>query len=211
MFMSKMYKEKFVRSMSFVENAMNFYHRGKSTVMAQMEIQAADTKKTKRRPHTNIRIDMTPMVDLGFLLITFFIFTTTMSESKAMKLFMPTDKGITKLGESKALTVLLAKDNKLYTYEGKFEDAVKQNRIIAITYDESNGIGNIIRQKQKQLQQTDKKEGRNGLVFLIKPTAQSTYKNVVDALDETLINDVKKYMVIDASAEEKVQLQKMDQ
>jgi biopolymer transport protein ExbD len=197
--------------MSFVEIAMNFII-GENTVMAQMEMQLADTKKTKRRPHANIRIDMTPMVDLGFLLITFFIFTTTMSENKAMKLFMPTDKGTpSNLGESKALTVLLGQNNKVYAYEGKFEEAVKQNRIITTTYDENDGIGNLIRQKQKQLQLTDKKDGRNGLVFLIKPTSKASYKNVVDALDETIINDVKKYMVLDASAEEKLQLQKMNQ
>ena len=154
---------------------------------------------------------MTPMVDLGFLLITFFIFTTTMSESKAMKLFMPTDKGKSELGESKALTVLLAQNNKVYAYPGKFEDAVKQNKIILTNYDESFGIGNLIRLKQEQLQQTDKKEGRDGLVFLIKPTAQSSYKNVVDALDETIINGVKKYMVLDPSAEEKTEIQKMSQ
>lgn len=177
-----------------------------------MELQAADTKKTKRRPHAYIRIDMTPMVDLGFLLITFFIFTTTISENKAMKLFMPVDKEPgTPTGESNVLTVLLGGANKVYAYEGKFEEAVNQNRIIATTYNEGDGIGNIIRKKQKQLQQLNKKDGRNGLVFLIKPTAQSSYKNVVDALDETIINDIKRYMVIDASAEEKSQLQKMDQ
>ena len=154
---------------------------------------------------------MTPMVDLGFLLITFFIFTTTMFESKAMKLFMPTDKGKSELGESKALTVMLAQNNKVYAYPGKFEDAVKQNKIILTNYDESFGIGNLIRLKQEQLQQTDKKEGRDGLVFLIKPTAQSSYKNVVDALDETIINGVKKYMVLDPSAEEKTEIQKMSQ
>jgi len=188
-----------------------FYHR-ENIVMAQMEMQLADTKKTKRRPHANIRIDMTPMVDLGFLLITFFIFTTTMSESKAMKLFMPVNKGpLTPTKESNVLTVLLGAANKVYAYEGKFEDAIKQNRIISTTYDESDGIGNLIRQKQKQLQQTDKKDGRNDLVFLIKPTAKSSYKNVVDALDETMINDVKKYMLLDASAEENLQVQKMDQ
>lgn len=179
--------------------------------MAQIEMQPAGNKKAKRRTHANIRIDMTPMVDLGFLLITFFIFTTTMSDSKAMKLFMPTGKGTSELGESKALTVLLAQDNKVYAYPGKFEDAVKQHKIIQTNYDESFGIGNLIRLKQKQLQQTDIKEGRDGLVLLIKPTAQASYKNVVDALDETIINDVKKYMVLDPSAEEKIQIQKMTQ
>ena len=180
--------------------------------MAQIEMQAADAKKTKRKMHPSIRIDMTPMVDLGFLLITFFIFTTTMSNPSVMKLFMPVDKGDSMaLGKSKVLTVLLGQSNKVYAYEGKFDEAVKEGKIITTSYDEGDGIGNLIRQKQKQLQQTDKKEGRNGLVFLIKPTAQSSYKNVIDALDETMINDVKKYMVLDASAEEKLQMQKMNQ
>lgn len=196
--------------MSFVEKEMNFILL-KKLIMAQIELPAAESKKTKRKLATVIRIDMTPMVDLGFLLITFFIFTTTMSENNAMKLFMPTSKGTTDLGESKALTVLLAQNNKVYAYPGKFEDAVKQNKIVQTTYDEGFGIGNLIRLKQKQLQQTDKKEGRDGLVFLIKPTAQSSYKNVVDALDETIINGVKKYMVLDPSAEEKTQIQKMAQ
>lgn len=180
--------------------------------MAQLELQPADAKKTKRKLHHSLRIDMTPMVDLGFLLITFFIFTTTMSDPTVMRLFMPVDKGpFSPVGKSKVLTVLLGQSNKVYAYEGKFEDAVKENKIVATTYGESDGIGNLIRQKQKQLQQTDKKEGRNGLVFLIKPTTQSSYKNVIDALDETMINDVKKYMVLDASPEEKLQMQKMNQ
>ena len=196
--------------MSFVEKEMSFILLKKLT-MAQIELQVADSKKSKRKLHNSPRMDMTPMVDLGFLLITFFIFTTTMFESKAMKLFMPTDKGKSELGESKALTVMLAQNNKVYAYPGKFEDAVKQNKIILTNYDESFGIGNLIRLKQEQLQQTDKKEGRDGLVFLIKPTAQSSYKNVVDALDETIINGVKKYMVLDPSAEEKTEIQKMSQ
>lgn len=180
--------------------------------MAQIELQAADAKKTKRKLHHSIRIDMTPMVDLGFLLITFFIFTTTMSNPTVMRLFMPVDKGAPMpLGESKVLTVLLGQNNKVYAYEGKLEDAISRGRIITTTYDEGDGIGNLIRQKQKQLQQTDKKEGRDGLVFLIKPTTKSSYKNVIDALDETIINGVKKYMILDASAGEVLQIQKMNQ
>lgn len=177
-----------------------------------MELQSADSKKTKRRFHPSLRIDMTPMVDLGFLLITFFVFTTTMSNPTVMKLFMPVDKGpLSPLGKSKVLTVLLGQNNKVYAYEGKFEDAIKGNTIITTTYNEGDGIGNLIRKKQKQLQQIDRKDGRNGLVFLIKPTSKASYKNVIDALDETMINDVKKYMVLDASAEEKLQMQKMNQ
>jgi biopolymer transport protein ExbD len=179
--------------------------------MVQTELQFYKSKK-KRIGHPSLKIDMTPMVDLGFLLITFFIFTTTMSEKKAMKLFMPTEKGTPiPIGKSKVLTVLLSQSNKIYAYEGKFEDALKDGKIVQTSYNESDGIGRLIREKQKQLQQTDQKEGRNALVFLIKPTIQSSYKNVIDALDETMINDVKKYMIIDASIQEQSHIQKINQ
>ena len=79
---------------------------------------------------------------------------------------------------------------------------MKNHKIVSTTYDESNGIGNLIRQKQKQLRQSVKKDGEDDLVFLIKPARLSTYKNVIDALDETTINGVKKYMIIDPSLEE---------
>lgn len=197
--------------MMFVEKLMNFVLLEKP-LMAQMELQFSESKNTRRKLHPSLRIDMTPMVDLGFLLITFFIFTTTISENRVMKLFMPTDKGeSTELGKSKVLTVLLGQNNKVYAYEGKFEDAVKENKVIPTTYNESDGIGSLIREKQKQLQKTNKKEGKDALVFLIKPTAQSSYKNVIDALDETMINGVKKYMIVDASTAEVSQFQKNDQ
>src|SRR5687768_12298100 len=77
-------------------------------------------KKAKRM---STRIDMTPLVDLGFLLITFFIFTTTMSTPSTMDLFMPKDtkkdEELNKAKESGALTIMMAKDNHLYYYEGK--------------------------------------------------------------------------------------------
>jgi biopolymer transport protein ExbD len=176
--------------------------------MAQMELQLFESKKTRRKFHPSLRIDMTPMVDLGFLLITFFIFTTTISEKKSMRLYMPADSGIPPaIPESRVLTILLSSDNKVYAYEGKFEDAIKRHKIVSTTYNMSDGIGQLVRDKQKRLKTSDKKEGRNGLIFLIKPTKQSTYKNVVDALDEVSINDVKKYMLLEPSVEEKLYCQ----
>jgi biopolymer transport protein ExbD len=176
--------------------------------MAQMELQLFESKKTRRKFHPSLRIDMTPMVDLGFLLITFFIFTTTMSEKKAMRLYMPADGGIPPaIPESRVLTILLSSNNKVYAYEGKFEDAVKGNKIVSTTYNLSDGIGQLLRDKQKRLKASDAKEGRNGLIFLVKPTKQSNYKNVVDALDEASINDIKKYMLVEPSTEEKLYCQ----
>jgi biopolymer transport protein ExbD len=169
--------------------------------MANIELQAAESKQTKRRLHPSLRIDMTPMVDLGFLLITFFILTTALSEQSTMRLYMPHDGDPTPLGKSRALTVLLGNDNKIYAYEGTFEEARKENRIIATSYNEAAGVGELIREKQRQLQENTK-EGKDALVYLIKPTRHSNYKNVVDALDEATINGVKKYMLVDASAQE---------
>src|SRR5436190_10953501 len=77
-------------------------------------------KKAKR---LSTRVDMTPLVDLGFLLITFFIFTTTMSTPSTMDLYMPKDtekdEDQNKAKESGALTVMMSKDNHIYYYEGK--------------------------------------------------------------------------------------------
>jgi len=155
-----------------------------------MDLQAAETKITRRRFHPAVRIDMTPMVDLGFLLITFFVFTATMSVPNTMKLYMPHDGDSTPVRKSKILTVILGNDNKVYAYEGAFEDALRENSIIPTNYGESDGIGNLIRQKQKLLQKSNTENGKDDLVFLIKPTKRSTYKNIIDALDETTINGV---------------------
>src|SRR5687767_15370030 len=73
-------------------------------------------KKSKK---LSTRVDLTPMVDLGFLLITFFIFTTTMSEATAMKIYLPADsKDTSKVKESGALTLLLT-DKLVFHYEGQ--------------------------------------------------------------------------------------------
>ena len=149
---------------------------------------------------------MTPMVDLGFLLITFFVFTTTMSMQKATDLFMPKDDSITnptKLPQGLALTLLLDGDNNAYYYHGDFKDALKGNEVFETNYSTYEGIGKVIRQKQKDIDAAGEfAEGRKGLMLLIKPTFKSNYKNVVDAMDEAVINDVRKYAIIEPAAEE---------
>lgn len=175
--------------------------------MASPDLSLSERKKTKRRIHPSLRIDMTPMVDLGFLLISFFIFTTTMSEKKALKLIMPADKGdSTAIPESRVLTLLLGSKNKVFAYEGRFEDAIRTNTIGPSVYDEGEGIGKLIRQKQKRLESDQGKE-KEGLILLIKPGVRCTYKNIIDALDETTINAVKKYMLVDPSDEEEAFIQ----
>jgi biopolymer transport protein ExbD len=165
--------------------------------MAQIQ-ESSVAGKTKRKIHPSLNIDMTPLVDLGFLLITFFMFTTTMAEKRTTNLIMPKDGDSTKLAESKALTAILGGNNKVFVYVGKWEDAVNNQKIIQSNYNLYEGLGNLIRAKQKQLGQK-----RDGLVLLIKPRSTASYRNVIDALDEALINNVQRYAVVEASSDEK--------
>ena len=183
--------------------------------MAQIE-NTANMRKGKSFSHNKkqvIRIDMTPMVDLGFLLITFFVFTTTMSTPKATDLFMPKDDTThpQPLPNSLALSLLLDNNNKVYYYNGDFKEAVNANKIYETNYSTYGGIGKIIRQKQKDIDASGKfADGRKGLMLLIKPTSGSVYKNVIDALDEAVINDVRKYAIVEPANEEIVYIKNRD-
>jgi biopolymer transport protein ExbD len=86
----------------------------------------------KRKQHS-LRIDMTPMVDLGFLLITFFIFTATLSQPRITRLIMPKDGEPADVAASRSLTLLLAKE-KVMVYEGRWEDAVSNRTLSESTY-----------------------------------------------------------------------------
>jgi biopolymer transport protein ExbD len=162
--------------------------------------------------HTQ-NVDMTPMVDLGFLLITFFVITTELSKPTAMNLYMPKDGPPTDLGESNALSFLLGKNNTVYYYHGNWEDAKKKDEVFETTYSSVNGLRKIINEKQHRLDATSNKhnEGRDGLMLLIKPGNETSYKNVVDVLDEATINAVKKYAVIKIANEEATFLKSKEQ
>jgi biopolymer transport protein ExbD len=149
------------------------------------------TSVKRRQKKLNLRIDMTPMVDLGFLLIAFFIFTTQMINPHATNLIMPKDVGPKmRVKESKSLTVLIGNKSDLYYYYfGKEENAIKEQLIKQSGYSETE-IGNLIRQKQLALGTE-----RNDLMVIIKAAKNANYKNVVDILDEMLINRVKKYAI----------------
>lgn len=168
---------------------------GKPHTMAQMQIPI-NSGKTKKKTAGSLHIDMTPMVDLGFLLITFFIFTTTMAEKRAVKLVMPKDGEPMPLAESRVLTAVLGNDNKVFVYAGRWEDAIKKKQIAQTDYTPL-GLRTFIKAKQQQL-----KNERDKLMFLIKPGNQSSYKNLIGALDEALINKIERYAIVQPTTEE---------
>lgn len=139
----------------------------------------------------NTRIDLTPMVDLGFLLITFFVFTTTMSQPAVMNLNMPYDKASPgdDICESCILTIMLAKDNVIKYYEGMGGS----NQVIKETSFGSEGIRDII--VQKRIAVKNVRGSSDNFVMIIKPSDESTFQNFVDIIDEVAINNIKRYYI----------------
>jgi hypothetical protein len=111
---------------------------------------------------------------------------------------MPADGDPTKLNDDAALTVLLFGNDNVFYYHGNWENAIQNNEVQATSYEVKTGIGNIIREKQKRL---GKK--RNELMLLIKPLETASYSNLINMIDEAMINDVKKYAIVDAMKQER--------
>src|SRR5262249_48355809 len=146
------------------------------------------------------RIDMTPMVDLGFLLISFFIFTTEITRPVVTNLYMTHDGSPNPIPASKTLTILLD-DEKVFYYSGNMNDAIDNNKVLQTSFSETTGLGNVIREKQSELEK--RKINRKELTVVIKPGSHSLYKDLINALDEMLINGVSRYMIVDVEEGEK--------
>ncbi|MGQ0739368.1 MAG: ExbD/TolR family protein [Bacteroidota bacterium] len=183
----------------------------------------------KKAKKLSTRVDMTPMVDLGFLLITFFVFTATMSSPTTLDLNMPKDVDDptkkTEVKESAVLTVLLGKDNHIYYYEGPLEVTEGKNNFKSSTYKE---IRQVIINKKNEVKKNfneakadpkacedEKKAAKKrgdpnwekacediDFMVIIKPSPNATYKNTVDILDEMTINQVKRYAMVKVLKEE---------
>ena len=175
--------------------------------MAEMQVKEAGGGKGKPKKMST-RVDLTPMVDLGFLLITFFMLTTTLSKPQIMALVMP-DKDVKKeeqdpVKESKVLTLLLGAHDKVYWYEGITDakldstdySAEGLRKVILDKMDKVKGIHGL-----EDYKDVKTKEDRKGsyITVLIKPTKDSRYKNLVDALDEMSITHVRYYVILDVS------------
>lgn len=162
----------------------------------------------KKAKKLSTRVDMTPMVDLGFLLITFFIFTTTMSTPNTARLIMPKDEKDpekqTEVKQSGALTILMARDNNLYYYEGQLE--ADGSNFKSTTYKD---IREVIQKKKAAVMLQGRSLGQHpdstdkDLVVVIKPNPEATYKNTVDVLDEMAINNIMRFAIVDITDVEK--------
>jgi biopolymer transport protein ExbD len=161
--------------------------------MAEMDTSGGGGHKkgpgVKKAKKVSTRVDLTPMVDLGFLLITFFIFTTTISQPTTMNLFLPKDtdkpEEQNKAKESGALTLLLGANNNVYYYEGQLDPSA------------SNFKSSTMKQVRDVIINKKRSTPKEDLVIVIKPSNESTYRDVVDILDEMAINDISRYALVD--------------
>lgn len=137
----------------------------------------------KKGKKLSTRVDLTPMVDLGFLLITFFVFTTTMQQSTAMKMNEPNDKDTAqsmRVKESGAMTIMLGKDDQIYYYYGKLDPNTLSSQFKTTDF---KGIRQLIVDKKKNTNIDD-------LMYLIKADPKSTFNNAITILDEMSISDI---------------------
>lgn len=147
-----------------------------------------------RAKKLSTKIDMTPMVDLAFLLLTFFLLTTTFHKPYVMPLTMPEPvddpSKLPQLSAKNAFSIVLAEGNKIYWWIGLDEEP-------KLTNYSKNGIRKIIFEETK---------ANPDLMLLIKPMSKSTFANVVDMLDEVKITNVSRYAIVKLENEDKARL-----
>jgi biopolymer transport protein ExbD len=182
-------------------------------------------KGKKRAKKQSTRIDMTPMVDLAFLLLTFFVLTSTFSKPKSMELTFPVPpENIQEQPPIKnGITILLTKDDRIFYYEGEFKpkdtDKGPKTTLAELNFSQESlhkyladknkwaqeEIAKLDEKfKNKQLADTTHKRmvkeikaNKIAPTILLKTDDKATYKNVIDLIDELNINLIGKYVVVD--------------
>lgn len=150
-----------------------------------------------RAKKTSTRIDMTPMVDLAFLLLTFFVLTATLNKPQTMEITMPEEdeKEPPKVNEKHVLTLVMGKNDKIFWYIGITDPEVK------VTNFSNNGIRKLLLEKKRDIPK---------LIVLIKSMDDSKYKNMVDILDEMNINSIQRYAIVDVTPVDKDLVKDLD-
>lgn len=170
--------------------------------MAEIQEKDSGGKGGKVRSKKNSgKPDMTPMVDLGFLLITFFMFTTTFSKPNMMKLNMPEKddeepekQETSEIKLSNTITIMMGKDDRVFWYQQAVSD-VKVEDLHETDYSASGIRADIMKKKMSAIDSSK-------FTIILKPTKEATFKNTVDILDEMEITGNKLYAIVDVQPQE---------
>jgi biopolymer transport protein ExbD len=205
--------------------------------MAEVNTGGHDEGKKGKPKKQNLRVDFTPMVDMNMLLITFFMFCTTLSKPQMMNLVVPAkdkdmeEKDQTKVRDDLTVTVILGESNKCFYYFGKLTEdkyadytflqetdygkdglrkmIVDRNRKSALAMQElrSQKAKKEIKEEEFEKKSKEIRDDKLGLVVVIKPTDGSTFANLVSVLDEMQICAVGKYAIVDLTEGDKFLVQ----
>lgn len=191
--------------------------------MAELN-QESKNQHSKQKKHST-KLDMTPMVDLAFLLLTFFILTTTFHTQHILPVHVPADGKGTQVNEDVAVTILAGEDNKIAYYRGIFE--ANDPTILQPTNYSADGLRKELREMnktlihkiseiesmftngkidattyQKKINDAKRDFSNKGIIVTIKITDKASYHNLVSILDEMEICDVVNYAIADITREE---------
>ncbi len=204
--------------------------------MAEINTDKGGGKKHSKKPKgkkLSTRIDLTPMVDLGFLLITFFMLATTLIKPQTMDISMPSKEKVpeeeqTKIKASKAMTIILSKNDSIYYYFGTREGDVDPEVVVSnygptgirkVLLEKNASVMARVAQLRKEAklknlddqafakQLSEIKSDVNAPIVVIKSTDDGTYKNMVDILDEMNICNIGRYAIVDITDFDKELLQ----
>lgn len=181
--------------------------------MAELNTDAGGGKKGSKKVRSkkqNSKVDLTAMVDLAFLLITFFMLTTTLSKPQSMNLGLPDkdedpskNKDV-KVDENRTMTILLGDNNKLVRYVGLLATPVSGGAPKDFAYGKDGIRKELLSRKAAVLEYTGTKD--KGMIVIIKPSKKSNYRNLVDILDEMAIVGVPTYAIVNEFTPEESKL-----
>lgn len=183
----------------------------------------------KRTKKLSTRVDLTPMVDLGFLLITFFMLATTLIKPQTMEIAMPSNKKVddkqrSEVKASKAITIVMSKNDQIFYYFGTREKGVdpkvevsdySKTGIRAMLLDRNKVVASQVKELKAQKDRTRMSEDefkkrvkeirsyKDAPVVMIKATDDANYKNLVDILDEMQICNIASYAIMDITQTDK--------
>ena len=146
------------------------------------EIEKATSKKA------STKVDMTPMVDLAFLLITFFMLTTSLTKPQALHVNMPENGPSTPVKGSNALTIILGENDKIYWYSGE------SNEMLSSTDYSAEGIRHLLNSKKQEI--------GSDLVVLVKAMKKAKFNNLVNVLDELNITQTNRFAIVTITSED---------
>ncbi len=169
--------------------------------MAELDTSGGGKNKggKVRSKKQSTRVDLTAMVDLAFLLITFFMLTTTLAKPQAMDLAMPDkekqDQQQLTIADNRTMTILLGANNRLEWYMGLVDKPLTPPQVDNYG---RNGIRKaLVENAKKVIAATG--DPSKGLIVLIKPSDQSNYRNFVDILDEMKVSNIDRYAIVEIS------------